>query len=177
MEGKIPALIAALWFFVVMRMRGKEGQVKENMARKKMVIVVLAKAKEDESVRERVGEEEEDWEGWEEVFEKDVNSWRKEIVVKEWKKMDWFENIVEGCGVDGETPSDTGDDDDDDDDLSEEVESDFRRAAPGSMIQGKYVVTSRKKKEYEEWRDMMLTKIDEMIEDGILDVGMDTTEG
>ncbi|KAN0119929.1 Origin recognition complex, subunit 6 [Hyaloscypha variabilis] len=177
MEGKIPALIAALWFFVVMRMRGKEGQVKENMARKKMVIVVLARAKEDESVRERVGEEEEDWEGWEEVVEKDVNSWRKEIVVKEWKKMDWFENIVEGCGVDGETPSDTDDNDDDDDDMSEEVESDFRRAAPGSMIQGKYIVTSRKKKEYEEWRDMMLAKIDEMIEDGILDVGMDTTEG
>ncbi|KAE9380553.1 hypothetical protein N431DRAFT_540155 [Stipitochalara longipes BDJ] len=176
-EGKIPALIAALWFFVVVRMRGKEGQGKENLARKKMVRDVLVKAKEDEGVKARVGDEEEAWEGWEEVIEKDVNSWRKEIVVKDWRKMDWFENIVEGCGVDGEIPSDIDNSEEDDDSISEELGSDFRRAAPGSMIQGKYVVTLTKKKEYEEWRDMMLAKIDEMIEDGILDVEMDTTEG
>ena len=176
-EGKIPALIAALWFFVVVKMRGKEGQGKENLARKKMVRDVLIRARADEKVRERVGEEKDDWKGWEDVIEKDVNLWRKEIVFKEWRNMDWFENIVEGCGVDGEVFSDTDEDGDDDDSMSEELGSDFRRVAPGSMIQSKFVVTSTKKKEYEEWRDMMLAKIDEMIEDGILDVGMDTTEG
>ena len=41
MEGKIPALIAALWFFIVVKMRGKEGQGKENLGseRKKAPLV------------------------------------------------------------------------------------------------------------------------------------------
>jgi origin recognition complex subunit 6 len=105
-----------------------------------MVRDVLVRAKEDERVSGRVGDEEGDWDGWEEVVEKDVNMWRKEIVVKGWREMDWFENIVEGCGVDGEGHSDTGDDDDDDDSTSVE-EGEARRATAGSMINPKYIVT------------------------------------
>jgi origin recognition complex subunit 6 len=176
-EGKIPALIAALWFFVVVKMRGKEGQGKENLARKKMVRDVLVRAKEDEGVKDRVGDEERTWEGWEEIVEKDVNAWRKEIVVKGWREMDWFENIEDGCGVDGEIQSETDDGEDDDVSLSEELGSEVRRRATASMIQEKYIMTPAKKKEYEEWRDMMLAGIDKMIEDGILDNGMDTAEG
>ncbi|PMD65360.1 uncharacterized protein K444DRAFT_659604 [Hyaloscypha bicolor E] len=176
-EGKIPALIAALWFFVVVKMRGKEGQGKENLARKKMVRDVLVRAKEDEGVKDRVGDEERTWEGWEEIVEKDVNAWRKEIVVKGWREMDWFENIEDGCGVDGEIQSETDDGEDDDVSMSEELGSEFRRRATASMIQEKYIMTPAKKKEYEEWRDMMLAGIDKMIEDGILDDGMDTAEG
>jgi origin recognition complex subunit 6 len=177
MEGKIPALIAALWFFVVVKMRGKEGQGKENLARKKMVRDVLVRAKEDEEVSGRVGDEEGVWDGWEEVVEKDVNMWRKEIVVKGWREMDWFENIIEGCGVDGVGHSDADDDENNDDSTSVEFEGEARRATTGSMINPKYIPTLVGKSEYEEWRDMMLAKIDEMIEDGVMDVGMDTTEG
>jgi origin recognition complex subunit 6 len=176
-EGKIPALIAALWFFVVVKMRGKEGQGKENLARKKMVRDVLVRVKEDEGVKDRVGDEERAWEGWEEIVEKDVNAWRKEIVVKGWREMDWFENIEDGCGVDGEIQSETDDGEDDDLSMSEELGSEVRRRATASMIQEKYIMTPAKKKEYEEWRDMMLAGIDKMIEDGILDDGMDTAEG
>ncbi|KAH8789391.1 origin recognition complex, subunit 6 [Hyaloscypha sp. PMI_1271] len=176
-EGKIPALIAALWFFVVVKMRGKEGQGKENLARKKMVRDVLVRVKEDEGVKDRVGDEENTWEGWEEIVEKDVNAWRKEIVVKGWREMDWFENIEDGCGVDGEIQSETDDGEDDDLSMSEELGSEVRRRATASMIQEKYIMTPAKKKEYEEWRDMMLAGIDKMIEDGILDDGMDTAEG
>ena len=175
MEGKLPALIAALWFFVVVKMRGKEGQGQENLARKKMVRDVLLSAREDEGVSERVGQEEDAWEGWEEVVEKDVNLWRKEIVMKGWREMDWFENIVEGCGVDGEAHFETDDGDDDDDSTSGEFEGEVRRAAMGSMINPKYTMTSAKRKEYEEWKDMMLAKMEELIEDDIMDVDMDTT--
>jgi origin recognition complex subunit 6 len=175
-EGKIPALLAALWFFVVVKMRGKEGQGKENLARKKLVREVLLRSKEDEGVKEKVGDEGQAWEGWEEVTEKDVNLWRKEIVVKGWREMDWFENIVEGCGVDGDIHSEREGSENEDDDLSVDFETEVRRAATGSMIQERFIMTPAKEKEYEEWRDMMLAKIDEMIEDGIMDVGMDTSE-
>lgn len=172
MKGKIPALIAALWFFVVVKMRGKEGQGKENLARKKMVREVLLRSKEDEGVRERVGDEEGAWEGWEEVVEKDVNSWRKEIVVKEWREMDWFENIVEGCGVDGENIFGQ-DESEEDDDLSDDFEGAVRRVATGSMIQERFIMTPAKVKASDEWRDMMLANIERMIEDS-MEVGVDT---
>lgn len=141
-----------------------------------MVRDVLCGANLDEGVRSRVGEEEGAWEGWEEVVDKDVASWRKEIVGREWREMDWFGNIVEGCGVDGEVESEL-DESGDDDLLIEETGKEVRRAATGSMIQEKYnYLSPAKMKEYAEWRATMLAKIDEMIADGIM-IEMDTTEG
>jgi origin recognition complex subunit 6 len=43
------------------------------------------------------------------------------------------------------------------------------------MINPKYTMTSAKRKEYEEWKDMMLAKIEELIEEDIMDVDMDAT--
>jgi origin recognition complex subunit 6 len=178
MQGKIPALIAALWFFVVVKMRGKEAQGKENLGRKKMVRDVLLRAQGDEGVRERVGEEEGAWEGWEEVVEKDVNAWRREIVDKGWREMDWFKNIVEGCGVDGDDESDQDESDDDDVVMIEETGKDSRRAATGSMIQEKYNYLSlAKRKEFEDWKGIMLAKIQDLIDEGAMDSGMDTADG
>jgi origin recognition complex subunit 6 len=174
-EGKIPALIAALWFFVVVKMRGKEGQGKENLARKKMAREVLMRAKEDEGVMDRVGDEKGTWKGWEEISEKDVNAWRREIVLNQWREMDWYENIEEGCGVDGEIPSEMDDGEDGGSSMSEELGDEVRRRATASMIQEKYIMTPAKKKAYEEWRDMMLAGIDKMIEESVLDVGMEST--
>jgi origin recognition complex subunit 6 len=173
-EGKIPALIAALWFFVVVKMRGKEGQGKENIQRKKMARDVLAGAQGDEWVREKVGEEEGAWEGWEQVVDKDVNTWRMEIVEKGWREMDWFRNIVEGCGVDGDGESDDDGSNDEDDDIIEEIENGVRRPAVGSMIQEKYNYLSlAKRKEYAAWEGMMLAKIRKMIADGGIDTEME----
>ncbi|KAL2069672.1 hypothetical protein VTL71DRAFT_14351 [Oculimacula yallundae] len=170
-EGRLQALVAAMWFLVVVRLRGVEGQGIESMVRKNLVREVLAGAREDEGVKEKVGSDEGAWIGWEEkVLEKDVNSWRKEIVGKGWRDLDWFKNVGEGVGVDG----DGGEDRDEDGDVQmgeneEDVEFSGRRARPGTMIQEQYCVTREKREVYIEWRDMMLAHIEGLMADGYME--------
>ena len=42
-----------------------------------------------------------EWEGWEKVRAKDVDAWLMEISEAHggWVKLDWFEKIVEGAGL------------------------------------------------------------------------------
>ncbi len=98
-NGKLPALIAAVWFFVVIKMRGREKQGMETSHRKRAVRDVLERAREDEWMLARVGEKEEAWNGWEVVAEKDVLVWNREINSRGWKELDWFLNVEDGCGV------------------------------------------------------------------------------
>ncbi|KAH6713791.1 origin recognition complex, subunit 6 [Leptodontidium sp. MPI-SDFR-AT-0119] len=173
MQGKLPALVAAVWFLVVVRMRGVDGQGVETMARKDRVREVLGGAGGDEGVLERVGSGEEAWMGWEEVvFERDVNSWRKEIVGKGWKELDWFTNIGDGVGVEGEGGEDADADPDADVEMGENgevIESAGRRARPGTMIQEQYCVTREKREAFIEWKEMMLAHIEEVMADGYME--------
>ncbi|PVH84174.1 hypothetical protein DL98DRAFT_569170 [Cadophora sp. DSE1049] len=180
MEGKLLALVAAVWFLVVVRLRGTEGQGVETMARKNRVREVLGGARADEGVLERVGEGEDAWAGWEdEGLERDVNSWRKEIVGKGWRELDWFVNVGDGVGVDG--PGDVEDEAGTDTDVemgeNEAVaESAGRRARPGTMIQDMYCVTREKRDVFNEWKDVMLAHITELMADGYIErdnVGVD----
>ncbi|KAH7346547.1 origin recognition complex, subunit 6 [Rhexocercosporidium sp. MPI-PUGE-AT-0058] len=175
MEGKLQALVGAVWFLVVVRLRGVERQGLETMARKDRVREVLGGARGDEGVLERVGSGEEAWVGWEEtVLERDVNSWRKEIVGKGWRELDWFTNIGEGVGVEGEGGEDADADADPDADVvmgegGELLESAGRRARPGTMIQEQYCITREKREAFIEWKEMMLAHIEEVMADGYLE--------
>jgi len=184
-EGKVLALVAAVWFLVVVRLRGVEGQGVETMRRKDRVREVLAGARGDEGVRERVeagvGGGQDVWAGWDGgVLERDVNSWRKEIVGKGWRDLDWFVNVGEGVGVDGpgDVEDELGADPDVDVVMGENgavEESGGRRARPGTMIQDMYCVTTEKREAFNEWKDMMLAHITELIADGYMerdDVGV-----
>lgn len=173
MEGKLQALVAAVWFLVVVRLRGVEGQGFETMKRKNRVREVLAGARGNEGVVERVESDEEVWLGWEEeVLERDVNSWRKEIVHKGWRELDWFTNVGDGVGVEGD--ADTGEDADADADIvmgenESAVESAGGRARLGTMIQEQYCVTREKREAFIEWKEMMLAYIEEVMADGYMD--------
>jgi origin recognition complex subunit 6 len=178
LKGKIPALISAIWFFVVVKMRGKENQGRETLARKKLAREILAGAREDTGIIERVGKEEESWRGYEAaVDERDVNAWRKEIVTRGWKMMDWFENIDEGCGVDGVPAASESDVEEEMVEMVEMVGKEAR-VGGGTMIQEKFNYLSEvKRREFEEWKMGMMVRIDELIAEGIMDDEMNTTDG
>ncbi|CZS92814.1 uncharacterized protein RAG0_03314 [Rhynchosporium agropyri] len=175
MKGRVPALVAAVWFLVVVRMRGPERQGMETMKRKNMVREVLAAARTDEGVMEKMGDEEGAWMGWEDtVAEKDVNSWRKEIVGKGWRELDWFTNIGEGVGVETDGDGDAGEDGDEGKDVQmgenqEGVEISGRRARPGTMIQEQYCVTIERREAYIEWRDNILEHIEKLMARGYME--------
>jgi origin recognition complex subunit 6 len=180
--GKIPALIASVWFFVVVRMRGKQQQGKETMERKRLVRESLARARSDEGVLKKVGKGDELWVGWELVEERDVNAWRREIVEKGWKEMDWFENLVEGCGVDfdvnEESANSVVEDMDEDEATSQEmaVVKENRKEEKGvrklATLQDKYdYLNEDKQREYQEWRHSMLAKVNELMKEAMMDDG------
>lgn len=189
MEGKLPALVSAIWFFVVVRMRGKENQGKENLARKKLVREVLASARDDDAILNKIGREDEAWKGWETIEEREVNSWRKEIVAKGWKEMDWFLGIEEGCGVGDEDEADTAMLDEDPEKEEGDVakkqgyEDVGRAKGLGTMMLDKYDYLSEvKRREYAEWKRMVYQKMDELTAEGVLDddgsdVDVDMVEG
>ncbi|OWP02036.1 hypothetical protein B2J93_1508 [Marssonina coronariae] len=168
-EGKIPALVAMVWFFVVVRMRGPRGQALEGVKRTERVRDVLRGAKDDERVLERVGGDEAAWAGWEAVEPRDVNAWRKEIANKGWKDLDWYRNIGEGVGVDGDEEAE--DEEMPDGDADEVVLPEKGRMRAGTMIQEQFRVTRARRLEYEEWKSALLAKISEMSADGYTEDG------
>ena len=174
-QGKAPALIAAVWFFVVVQMRGVVNQGKENLQRKRLALEVLGKARDDALTARKVGEEDGAWAGFEVVEEKDVLLWRREIVDRGWKQMDWFENIVQGCGVDGDDVVDESAGSEADEPLSPKTGNQEKTTRRGcTMLLDKYdYMSSAKQREYEEWRAAMLRKIDDLIKEGIQDKTMD----
>jgi origin recognition complex subunit 6 len=175
MEGKIPALIAAVWFWVLGRLTGKDTNGEEYKKRRQMVMNVLATVESSEWVAERVSQEEGTWVGWETVGSKDIQGWVIELKEKAWLEMDWYENIVEDPDVDG-----VGDGEDEELESSRTFEE-LSRAGLGTMKLDKFdYLTERKRAEYEVWKGKMLRMIDELVEEGVLDdegEEMDTAEG
>ncbi len=102
-KDKLPALIAAVYFFVGTRLSGRETSGHEYVAQRRAVLSTLTKLRDDRELDEKIhGKTKEglEWEGWEKVGTKDVDAWLLEISTRGWLKLDWFENIIEGAGVD-----------------------------------------------------------------------------
>jgi origin recognition complex subunit 6 len=73
-KDKIPALIAAVYFFVCTKLSGRETTGQEYASRRKVIVSALAKLR-DELSGTIHGKKEEGtvWEGWERVGTKDVD--------------------------------------------------------------------------------------------------------
>jgi origin recognition complex subunit 6 len=170
LEGKIPALIAAIWFFVAVRMRGRAEQGKETSLRKKLARESLINARSNPIVVGKVGDEEENWKAWEEVDEKDVNAWRKEIVGRGWREMDWFANVQEGVGVeleDGDV-EEGGSDEDMDMGGKDGQERGQRGNGQGKVVLDKYdYLSEAKQRDYQEWRTALLAEVHGLLEEAI----------
>jgi origin recognition complex subunit 6 len=100
-KDKIPALIAAVYFYVRTRLSGRDTSGEEYVSQRKVVLSTLAKLREDEEMIE--------WEGWEKVGPKDVDAWLLETHKRGWLKLDWFQKIVEGAGLGAPAESDSSD--------------------------------------------------------------------
>jgi hypothetical protein len=98
-DKKIPALIAAVYFFVRAMLSGCEISGEDYVLQRKELLSTLAKLREDEELGDELGEKAVEWEGWEKVSPKDVDIWLLEISNRGWLKLDWFEKIVEGAGL------------------------------------------------------------------------------
>lgn len=163
-NSRIPALIASIWFLVVVRMRRKEDRGVETSQRQKMAREVIERAKGEEWVVKRVADGEEEWRGWEEVEVKDVMGWNREVNGRGWKEGDWWLNVPEAGGVEGEMV-DANMEQELDREVGEEDEVLVagRERKPDTMYQAKYdYLSADKRAEYREWKEEILAMMQEL---------------
>jgi len=165
MQGKTPALVAASWFFVTQELTGKETSGREFASRCKKILGLFKEARDDVVVVGKVGDDEEGWNDWETVVAGDVKGWIREITENGWLALDWFTNIASGEAAahaedeDGETTKRVG-----------------KREGLGMMMADRYDYLSEENRaEYSKWKGAMLAKINDLAQEGIMD--MDTTDG
>jgi origin recognition complex subunit 6 len=171
-QGNLPALVAAVWFFVSCRMLGKETDGDEYVNRRKVVLDVLRGMRDNEGLIEKVGKDEKAWEGWGNVEDGDVTAWVKELTMRGWLDLDWFLNIeieeTDGV-VEGDHQYEW---------VSSRSREELGRVGLGSMkLERHDYLSGGKRKAYKRWKVLMLMKIEEMIREGALDDEMDTREG
>jgi origin recognition complex subunit 6 len=178
MSGKTPALIAAVFSFVMVRLTGQQTDTKQYNEQVRRVLSVLRELREDEAALARIGEGEEAWKGWEEVRKKDVDDWLKEISNHGWLRMAWWENIIDGSGASGEVEIESPESEEEREDADEEEESKrLREVRAGSMRQEEFDYLSETKREqFARWKKLMLVKIDELVQSGILEEEGEDTE-
>ena len=171
MEGKVPALIAAVLSFAIARLTGKETDAKEYNQRVKKAIALLHDIRGDEAMVVKIGEEEEAWDGWEHVTKKDADAWLKEIGCKGWLRMDWWENMADGSGVSGEIEE--GHDDYEDNNewrTTQREKEQLWMTRSGTMKQDQYdYLSDAKREQFARWKQLMLVRIDSLVEGRALD--------
>jgi origin recognition complex subunit 6 len=180
MKGKMPALIAAILSFAIARLTGMETDAKEYNQRVKRAIALLRDVREDEAMVEKIGEGQEEWEGWEVVTKKDVDAWLREIGSKGWLRMDWWENMAQGSGVSGQVEEGYVEDEDNDEQAraAERERERLWKTRSGTMKQDQFDYLSEAKREqFARWKELMLVKMDNLVEGGAVDHGLDIADG
>jgi len=168
----VSGLIVAIYFFVTTRLLGRETSGKEYVVQRKRLLDCLASLRGDEELLEKVsrkgsGKIDEDWAGWTEETTKDIDAWLLRISKSTWLQMDWFENIVEGSGVDGKQSSSNAVDDSEGEDGPIEDDSAVK-AGLGTMVQDKDDYLSEKRRhEYKRWKDGIMVRIEAMESENI----------
>lgn len=181
-KDKLPALLAAVNFFVGTRLSGRETSGKEYTAQRADVLRTLKELRDDPTLQEKLlqarqgkgkrpqntgNDAEAVWEGWEPVGSKDVDAWLLEISTQGWLKLDWFTNIVEGAGLQrraiGENDDDELDGASDAEDELEESGSGALRTGLGTMMQDRVdYLSEKKRKEYMVWKQGIIARIEEI---------------
>jgi origin recognition complex subunit 6 len=181
--GKIPALIAAVYFFVCTRLSGKQTTGKAYAQQRKLVLNTLLALKEDAELQEKISKiaknrKEDAWEGWEVIVATDVDDWLLDVSQRGWLKLDWFENIVEGSGLEV-TNGTTTDAPAEDEDMGDEHpdNQDGPQGGMGSMMQDQYdYLSERRRAEYRHWKEGIIARIEQLEAEGG-EGAMDTAEG
>jgi origin recognition complex subunit 6 len=102
-KDRIPALLGAVYFFVRTRLQGVETSGKEYIEQREKVLEGLEQARKEVDAKKGKGKGEDRdalfWKGWEDVGTGDVDAYLQEISGRGWLDLDWFQNVIEGSGL------------------------------------------------------------------------------
>ncbi|KAI0393242.1 origin recognition complex, subunit 6 [Xylariaceae sp. FL0594] len=164
-------LVAAVYCLVAGQLyvltQGRELDNRQYVKIRKSVLGVLEHTQEKVEVRGM--DEDELWIGWSDITSKDIDGAMAEIIRRGWQKEEWFVGF--GQAIDRSKPAPGGDDDDDDDghkaDVQEDEEDDgisenLHVKRPDTMFQSKWDMTEQKRREFREWKEDALRRINEI---------------
>jgi origin recognition complex subunit 6 len=161
----ITPLLAAIYFMVSSRVTilesSGEGVRKDQYgAMSREIVQALQQAREEVDVKDE--DDEDFWQGWSDVARKDVDEAVKKITENAWKDDEWF------TGIDELVANTQGAKDADDDvGMNDSDNGDFdggktHMQRGDTLLQGRWVMTERKREEYRIWKDGILKRIEEM---------------
>lgn len=178
-------LLAAVYFLVALQVRhlehGTPPDDKEYRQTRKAILGALSRAPEEVAVTGM--DEDELWIGWSDVGARDIDTAVAKVVESGWQNGEWFTGInlivgdgdpvaseqqhnYPGGGADEEGDVDmdglqAGEGEEDDGKLTEAL----HMQKSDTMLQSRWVMTDKKRKDYERWQEDMLGRI-EAIESG-----------
>ncbi|KAI0451903.1 hypothetical protein F5B21DRAFT_361304 [Xylaria acuta] len=156
-------LLAAVYCLVAGQLyvlvNGRDLDDKQYSKIRKSILNALEQTQEQVAVPGM--DEDELWVGWSDVTSKDVDKAMAEIIKRGWQKDEWFdgfEDMVKRSEPDAEGSGDDVDTEDEDGRISEKLH--VRRA--DTMFQSRWDMTDQKRREYREWEDGIMQRIEEM---------------
>ncbi|KAI2642367.1 hypothetical protein GGS21DRAFT_302401 [Xylaria nigripes] len=159
----VTPLLAAVYCLVAgqlyVLMHGRDLDDKQYSKMRKSVLRLLDHAQEKVTVEGM--DEDELWIEWSDITPKDVDAAMSEIIKRGWHEEEWFagfEQMVKRSAPDSNKPADDDATDDEDDQISEKLH--ILRA--DTMLQSKWDITDQKRRDYSEWKDVIMQKIDEI---------------
>ncbi|KAI0537754.1 origin recognition complex, subunit 6 [Xylaria digitata] len=156
--------------YVIMNKRDLDNRQYSKI--RKSILVVLEHTQEKVTIRGM--DEDELWIGWSDVTSKDVDKAMAEIIKRGWQNEEWFagfEEMVKRSEPDENDPGDDVDMEDEDARISERLH--VQRA--DTMFQRRWDMTEQKRRDYHEWKDGILKRIEEIERSQVAAMEVDST--
>jgi len=157
-------LVAAAYCLVAGQLyvltEGKDLDNRQYSKIRRSILDILQHTQEKVSVQGM--DEDELWIGWSDVTSKDIDKAMAEIIRRGWQKDEWFAGFEQTVKRSNHGPRngnhEAGTEDEDDHRISENLH--VKR--PDTMFQSKWDVTEQKRREYLEWKEEVLRRIDKI---------------
>ncbi|KAI1257361.1 hypothetical protein MGN70_000401 [Eutypa lata] len=155
-------LLAAIYFLVSVQLyileHSGEGDDKKLIGRiRKSILKALDRAPAEITARDM--DEDELWIGWTDVGPKDFDAAVQKVSESGWQSGHWFSSIKNLARTDDD-PEDA--DDVQMEDVDEKISEKLHLQKGDSMFQNRWVMTDKKREEYQAWKDEMMLRIDEV---------------
>ncbi|KAI3323930.1 hypothetical protein HD806DRAFT_78232 [Xylariaceae sp. AK1471] len=156
-------LLAAVYCLVAGQLyvvtQGKDLDNKQYSKIRKSILVVLEHTQEKVSVQGM--DEDELWIGWSDITSKDVDKAIAEVIKRGWQEDEWFAGF-EQMVKRSEPGAHNADHDVNMEDEDNRISEKFHIQRADTMFQSRWDMTEQKRREYSEWKDEMLQRIEEI---------------
>ncbi|KAI1156576.1 hypothetical protein F4825DRAFT_262526 [Nemania diffusa] len=168
-------LLAAVYCLVAGQLyvlvQGKDLDNRQYSKIRKSILGALEHAQEKVTVQGM--DEDELWIGWSDIKSKDVDMAMAEIIKRGWQKDEWFAGFEDMVKRSEPEADNSGDDVENDEDSRISERLHIQRA--DTMFQSRWDMTDHKRREYSEWKDRILQRIEEIERSQVTPMEVDST--